>query len=132
MSLDHMLELIKRNPNYDWINLQMDATAEETQKLIEAGVVDHSIAVNNFADTAALIKTLDVVVTVDTAVAHLSAALGRTTWIMLGVHAVDWRWLVEKNSSPWYLTARLFRQTGRGDWSLVLNQIDKHLKLFKI
>jgi len=132
MDLSHMLELIKRNPNYDWINLQMDATEEETQKLIKAGVVEHSITINNFADTAALIKTLDVVVTVDTAVAHLSAALGRTTWIMLGAHAVDWRWLTDKNSSPWYLTARLFRQTSRRDWSLVLNQIDRHLKLFKI
>lgn len=132
MDLSHMLELIKRNPNYDWINLQLDATPDETQKLIEAGAVEHSIAINNFADTAALVKTLDVVVAVDTAVAHLSAALGQPTWIMLGNHAIDWRWLLEKNSSPWYLTARLFRQPSRGDWASVLNQIDRHLKLFKI
>ena len=132
MSLDHMLDLIKKNPTYDWINLQMDATEEETQRLIDAGVVKYSLPVSSFADTAALISTLDVVITVDTAVAHLSAALGRPTWIMLGAQAVDWRWLAEKNSSPWYLTARLFRQPSRGDWASVLNQINRHLKLFKI
>ena len=117
MKLDDMLALIQRNPDYDWINLQLDATPEETQQLINAGVVEYSLPVATFADTAALVSTLDVVVTVDTAVAHLSAALGRPTWIMLGSQAVDWRWLLGRDSSPWYLTARLFRQPRRGDWT---------------
>jgi ADP-heptose:LPS heptosyltransferase len=132
MKLDHMLALIRRNPDYDWINLQLDATPEDTQQLIDAGVVAYSLPINNFADTAALVSTLDVVVTVDTAVAHLAAALGRPTWIMLGSQAVDWRWLLDRDSTPWYLTARLFRQQQRGDWSTVTNRIHQYLSWFKI
>jgi ADP-heptose:LPS heptosyltransferase len=127
-----MLALIQRNPNYDWINLQMDATEEETQRLVAAGVVEYHLPVASFADTAALVSTLDVVITVDTAVAHLSSALGRPTWIMLGAQAVDWRWLLGRDSSPWYLTAQLFRQKESGNWSSCLDQIHKYLALFKI
>jgi tetratricopeptide (TPR) repeat protein len=132
MNLSHMLDLIEKNPNYDWINLQLDATPEETQKLINAGVVEYNIPINNFADTAALVNTLDVVITVDTAVAHLAAALGRPTWIMLGAQAVDWRWLLGRESSPWYLTARLLRQPVMGDWASVTNKIHQYLGWFKI
>lgn len=132
MNLDDMLGLIQRNPNYDWINLQLDATAEDTQRLIDADVVRYSLPIKNFADSAALISTLDVVISVDTAVAHLAGALGRPTWILLSNHAVDWRWLLDRDTCPWYLTARLFRQQQRGDWSYPLDQIDRYLGLFKI
>jgi hypothetical protein len=132
MSLDHMLGLIARNPNYDWINLQLDATPEDTERLIAAGVVKYSMPIKNFADSAALVATLDVVVTVDTAVAHLAGALGKPTWIMLGNYAVDWRWLLNRDTSPWYLTARLFRQKERGNWNHCLDQVHKYLGLFKI
>jgi len=132
MQLEHMLDLIRRNPGYDWVNLQLDATAEETQELISARVVEYSLSVTTFADTAALVSTLDVVITVDTAVAHLSAALGRPTWIVLGAQAVDWRWLLDRDTSPWYLTARLFRQRERNNWSYPLDQVDRYLRLFKI
>ena len=132
MSLDHMLDLIKKNPTYDWINLQLDASPEDTKRLIEAGVVKYSLPVKNFADSAALIATLDVVVSVDTAVAHLSASLGKPTWILLSNHAVDWRWLLDRETSPWYLTTRLFRQKEKGNWSSCLDQVHKYLGLFKI
>ena len=132
MPLDAMLSLIQRNPNYDWINLQLDATPQDTQRLINAGVVRYSLPIKNFADSAALIATLDVVITVDTAVAHLSASLGRPTWVILGNHAVDWRWLLDRDTSPWYLTARLFRQRERNNWSYPLDQVDRYLRLFKI
>ena len=132
MPLDAMLSLIQRNPNYDWINLQLDATPQDTQRLIDAGVVRYSLPIKNFADSAALIATLDVVITVDTAVAHLSASLGRPTWVILGNHAVDWRWLLDRDTSPWYLTARLFRQRERNNWSYPLDQVDRYLRLFKI
>jgi len=79
-----------------------------------------------------LVATLDVVVTVDTAVAHLAGALGKPVWIMLGNYAVDWRWLLDRDTSPWYLTARLFRQRQRGDWSHCLDQVHKYLGMFKI
>ena len=78
-------------------------------------LIDHSEELQDFADTAALISLLDLVVTIDTSVAHLAGALGKPVWIMLRSSA-DWRWLLDRDDSPWYPTARLFRQRRRGDW----------------
>lgn len=71
--------------------------------------------IRDFGDTAALISQLDLVITIDTAVAHLSGALGKPTWVMLPF-ASDWRWLLEREDSPWYPSMRLFRQVSPGDW----------------
>lgn len=73
----------------------------------------------DFADTAAVVAQLDLVIAVDTAVAHLAGALGKSTWLLLP-HAPDWRWLLERLDSPWYPTMRLFRQRSPGDWQGVL------------
>ncbi|CAB4164071.1 hypothetical protein UFOVP1146_7 [uncultured Caudovirales phage] len=132
MPFADMLALIKKNPEYQWVSLQVDATAEETQALIDAGVASYPGTIQSFADTAALITNLDVVLSVDTAIAHLSGALGRPTWIMLSQFAVDWRWLLDRDSSPWYPSAKLFRQPTRGDWTSVTDKISRFLKLFKI
>ncbi len=125
-------KLIESNPNYEWINLQIDASPVQEEQLTRLGVVTYPGAIQSWADTAALINQLDVVVGVDTAVSHLSAALGRPTWIMLNQYAVDWRWLLGQDSSPWYPTARLFRQPIRGDWHSVTNKISQYLDWFKI
>lgn len=85
-------------------------------------VTDHSAALGDFADTAALIAHMDLVVTIDTAVAHLAGALGRPVWIMLPFSA-DWRWLCDRDDSPWYPTARLFRQRRPGDWDDVVRRV---------
>jgi hypothetical protein len=132
MPFDTMLELIKRNPNYEWVNLQCDCTAEEEAKLIEAGVSAYPGSIKTFADSAALIHHLDVVLSVDTAVAHLSGALGRPTWVMLSQFALDWRWLLDRDSSPWYSTATLFRQPKMGDWASVTDKIHKYLSWYKV
>ena len=89
-------------------------------------------SIQSWADTAALIMNLDVVVGMDTAVSHLSAALGRPTWIMLSQYAVDWRWLLDRGDSPWYSTAKLFRQRYRGDWHTVIADIARWLDIFKV
>ena len=132
MPFEHMLELVKTNPNYDWYNLQADCTAEEQQQLVNAGVHCFPGGTPAFADTAGLIANLDVVTSVDTATAHLSAALGKPTWIMLNNYAPCWRWLLNRDDTPWYATARLFRQPAMGDWASVVKKINLHLKLFKI
>jgi ADP-heptose:LPS heptosyltransferase len=132
MPFEDMLDLIKTNSQYEWVNLQIDATPEEEAQLVQAGVLIFPGSTSGFADTAGQLMHMDVVVTVDTAVAHLAGALGRPTWIMLNKFAVDWRWLVDRNTSPWYSTALLFRQEKMGDWSTVCNKITKNLKLYKI
>jgi len=77
----------------------------------------------DFADTAAVVENLDLVICVDTAVAHLAGALGKTCWVLLPDYKTDWRWLTERTDSPWYPTMRLFRQTRMGDWSTVIDDV---------
>jgi len=127
-----IVELIKYNPQHEWVNLQIDATNEESKILTQLGCSMYPGTIFSMADSAALISCMDVVVSVDTAVSHLAAALGRPTWIMLNHYGVDWRWLLNRADSPWYPTARLFRQPTIGNWGPVMNQITKHLDLFKI
>ena len=132
MPFETVLAMIKRNPNYEWINLQVDATAEEDQQLAEAGVTRYPGAIASFADTAALIAHLDVVISVDTAITHLAAAMGRPTWLMLQWFATDWRWMLDRDSNPWYSTVRIFRQPSMGDWESVTKKIEQYLTWFKV
>jgi hypothetical protein len=127
-----MCDLVQRNPNYEWINLQVECGAEQSAELTRLGVAEYPGTVRSFADTAALIHHMDVVISVDTAVAHLSGALGRPTWIPLNWYGTDWRWLLNRDSSPWYPSARLFRQPKLGDWSTVVNRIHQYLSWFKV
>jgi len=132
MPFEVMLELIQRNPNYEWINLQCDCTPEEEAQLVAAGVNAYPGAIASFADSAALLMHMDVILSVDTAVAHLAGALGRPVWVMLSQYALDWRWLLDRDDSPWYVTARLFRQPKMGDWASVTDKIHKFLSWYKI
>jgi hypothetical protein len=127
-----VLELIKRNPNIEWFNLQVECSPEQETTLEEHQVKSFRGRVRNFADTAALIHHMDVVISVDTAVAHLSGALGRPTWIPLNWYGPDWRWLLNRDSSPWYPSARLFRQPSLGDWNSVIDRIHQYLSWFKV
>ena len=132
MPFEDVVRMIENNPQYEWINLQCDATPEEEAKLIELGVKTFPGRIQSFAETAALIMHMDVVVSVDTAVAHLAGALGRPLWLMLNKYSTDWRWLLDRDSSPWYSTARLFRQTNYNDWSTVIPKITQFLSWFKV
>jgi hypothetical protein len=129
---EKMLAMIQSCPEYSWYNLQYDCTNDEQAQLVAAGVHCFPGGINSFADTAALISNFDVVVSVDTAVAHLSAALGRPTWIMLNSYGQCWRWLLNRNDTPWYATARLFRQPAMSEWNPVIDRVKQHLNLFKI
>lgn len=85
-------------------------------------VIDPTADLTDFAETAALIACLDLVITVDTSVAHLAGALGRRTWILLP-YTPDFRWLLDRDDSPWYPTMRLFRQDERRDYGRVIERV---------
>jgi len=91
------------------------------------GVVDLRRELQDFADTAAVLERMDLVIAVDTAVAHLAGALARPLWVMLPF-AADWRWLEDRTDSPWYPTARLFRQPGFGEWEPVIEAVRAALR----
>jgi Flp pilus assembly protein TadD len=92
-------------------------------------LIDHTALLNDFADTAALIAELDLVISVDTAVAHLAGAMGKPVWLLLP-YAPDWRWRLERDDSPWYPTMRLFRQKAAGNWQETTERTANALKLF--
>ena len=85
-------------------------------------IVDLTAHLTDFTETAALVACLDLVISVDTSVAHLAAALGRPTWILLP-YVPDYRWLLDRDDSPWYPTVRLFRQTETRDYASVLDRV---------
>ena len=90
-------------------------------------VVDWTDDLTDMAQTAALIANLDLVITVDTAVAHLAGAMGKPIWVLLKKQA-DWRWMAARGDSPWYPTMRLFRQSTTGDWRTPIGQIIDAIK----
>jgi hypothetical protein len=132
MPVEKMAELIRRNPEHQWINLNVDSTEEESQIIIDAGGECYPGTIQDFSDTAGLMHHLDLVISVDTANAHLAGAMGRTVWIPLNAYGNCWRWLLKREDSPWYPSARLFRQPVMGDWDSVINRMHKFLGFFKI
>ena len=120
----------------DFVSLQKGEAAErELAQAVAAGwngpaMVDPAADLHDFSDTAALIETLDLVITVDTSTAHLAGALGKPVWIL---NRFDncWRWLRRRTDSPWYPTARLFRQRTFGDWSGVAHDVVEALETFQ-
>ena len=111
----------------EWVSLQKEVRASDREVFEASGVFDVSKELTDFSDTAALCELMDLVICVDTSVAHLSAALGRPTWIMVA-KTPDFRWLLERDDSPWYPTVRLFRQTAHGAWSKTLNLVRQALQ----
>jgi len=111
------------------VSLQKEIAPEDRQRLACYGNCLHlGDGLDDFADTAAAVSLMDVVVSVDTSVAHLAGTLGKPVWIMLPFLDTDWRWLAERDDSPWYPTARLFRQPAHGDWNSVVARICSELR----
>jgi tetratricopeptide (TPR) repeat protein len=98
-----------------WFSLQVGERSGDISSLAGVKITDLSPWLVDFAETAAAVCRLDLVISVDTSVAHLAGALGRPTWLLLR-HPPEWRWLLERDDSPWYPTARLFRQRQEDDW----------------
>ncbi len=114
----------------EWYSLQKDVRESDRSSLNSSlTIIDHAPSLNDFSDTAALITEMDLVISIDTAVAHLAGALGKPVWILLPFHP-DFRWLRDREDSPWYPTARLFRQTQDGEWRSVIDRVSQKLKIF--
>jgi Flp pilus assembly protein TadD len=121
------IELNALSPLFDiaatFVSLQKDLRAGDEAVLPErSNIIKLGQSLESFADTAALISHLDLVISVDTSVAHLTGALGRPVWVLLPF-VPDWRWLLDRDDSPWYPTARLFRQTDTRDWRGVVDRV---------
>lgn len=111
-----------------FVSLQKDPRAEDRPALEgRTDVVDLTAQLTDFVETAALVSCLDLVISVDTSVAHLAAALGRPTWLLLP-YVPDYRWLLDRDDSPWYPTMRLFRQDARRDYAPVMERVCAELK----
>ncbi len=116
--------------NAQFVSLQLGPAADQTRRR-PAGMelIDFTSDLQNFADTAALVASLDLVIAVDTAVAHLTGALSKPIWMLIPTMP-DWRWLLQRDDSPWYPTMRLFRQSTRGDWKDVVERVKMGLEKF--
>jgi hypothetical protein len=111
-----------------FVSLQKGAGEE---KAPPAGMALQAVGpkLRDFADTAAVIANLDLVISVDTAVAHLAGALGKPCWLLLPDYRCDWRWMTERNDTPWYPSMRLFRQSNAGDWTPVIDAVGRELTI---
>jgi tetratricopeptide (TPR) repeat protein len=122
------LSLLAEVKELSFVSLQKASTAAQTRKS-PAGLVLHDWTdeLEDFADTAALVDGLDLVISVDTAVAHLAGALGKPVWLM-NRFDTDWRWLLNRDDSPWYPLLRQFRQPAAGDWISVIAKVRDALR----
>jgi tetratricopeptide (TPR) repeat protein len=127
MRLSTLLPLL-RAVNATWISLQKGEAAEQLTGLPGGVCVwDGSSCDCDLAETAALVAGLDLVITSDTSIAHLAGAMDKPVWILLP-HLADWRWMERSETTPWYPSARLIRQTSPGDWAGVLERVSRELQ----
>ncbi|MDR3404797.1 MAG: tetratricopeptide repeat protein [Chthoniobacter sp.] len=122
-----LLVALLRLPGIEVYSLQLKMPNGLPSGLAEAGLIDLAEQITDFADTAAFMEELDLIISVDTAVAHLAGALGRPVWTLLPF-VPDWRWGLEREDTPWYPTMRLFRQPALGDWDAVIQRVAGELK----
>ncbi len=123
-----LMSAILKTPGLSFVALQKELR-EGDATLLQSypGVTNLGPELEDFSDTAAIVSLLDLVISVDTSVAHLAGALGKPVWILLQ-YAADWRWLLDRHDSPWYPSARLFRQPKLGDWESVIPRVHDALR----
>lgn len=116
------------NPGHK-ANLHRSLFGRDAERLLKFGrdLRPEATGARDFAETAAIVADLDLVISVDTAIAHLAASMGKPTWVLLQAVETDWRWLRDREDSPWYPSVRLFRQRKAGDWTPVFRRIETAL-----
>ncbi len=128
--LDDFLPLLQL-PDIEFYSLQVGDRSQDIGQLpLETTLQDLSPLLSDYGETAALVNQLDLTISVDTSVAHLVGSLGKPIWTLLA-HNPDWRWLQDRDDSPWYPTMRLFRQPQPGDWVSVIEQVKQALQQFQ-
>lgn len=123
----HVFKQIFSLKEVTWVNLHVDDKVNDIHTISEE-VIDFHDGICDFAETAGLIENMDLIITVDTAVAHLAGAMGKETWLLLSVDP-DWRWQTTGQESLWYPTIRIFRQMQIGDWQEVLTRVKGALEV---
>jgi Flp pilus assembly protein TadD len=113
-------------PGIQFVSLQKGYASAQVKEIPELGMLDWTEELTDFADTAALVGALDHVVSICTSITHLSGALGKPTWTILS-YTADFRWMLDREDSPWYPSIRLFRQPEYGDWESVVQNVRKEL-----
>jgi hypothetical protein len=126
ISIDALLAAINA-PGREIVSLQRNTSDREPFSCIPAGLLNAEPAVANLLNTARTIETLDLLITVDTMVAHLAGCLRKPVWTLLTFNS-DWRWMLAGNTTPWYKSMRLFRQPTPGDWKTVTESVSSALK----
>jgi hypothetical protein len=122
---------VLRTEGIEFYSLQKGPGQEHlTQLPADLQVHDLAPSLHDYGDTALALAQLDLVLTVDTSVAHLAGALGKPVWLLLS-YVPDWRWMLTGETTPWYPTMRLFRQTQQGDWAAVLGRIAQALAAWR-
>jgi len=117
---------------FDFYSLQIEYRDSDYKALKDSKLInDHKEAVNDFLDTAAIILNMDLIITIDTVIAHLAGALNKSVWIILPFNS-DFRWLAEGSKSPWYPSARIFRQTEHNNWLPILSEVKNELKNYQV
>lgn len=117
---------LSRIPGVLLYSLQFGDSREKVEEYPGVKITDLSRAIGDFSSTAAFVDALDLIITVDTAMAHLAGALGKRVWTLLNLRC-DWRWTMDSKGSPWYPTMTLFRQLELGDWSHVFEEVEQTL-----
>jgi len=120
-------DILKHLPTgFEYVSLQKDLREGDLDLLAHSPIKHYGNEIADFTDTAALCDLMDLVISVDTSVAHLAGALGKKTWIMLP-YASDWRWMIDREDSPWYPSVKLFRQSADRQWESVLQSVSQQL-----
>ena len=124
---EYLFKLMQENSNYEWINLQALCTVDEINQLQSIGVKDYFSNITNWHDTAGLVSNLDFVITIDTGLAHLVGALNKPCLMLLDRYKTCWRWLLNRNDSPWYPSLTLIRQTQIHGYDEQLTNVQNHI-----